>query len=152
MQRFWSKAEIAGSGCILWVAAKNSNGYGRFRLGDKVIDSHRVAFMLTYGEIPKGMLVCHTCDVRLCVNPEHLWLGTYSDNLVDALQKGRKFIPLERSFGEKHHASKLTTEQVLEIRRRHKETGIGWRRLSREYGLNGKTITHVLNRDTWKHI
>ncbi len=79
--------------CWLWTAAKRSSGYGMMRVGKKFISSHRYSYQLFIGKIKKGMDVCHTCDIRLCVNPDHLWLGTRKENMQDALKKGRLVFP-----------------------------------------------------------
>ena len=88
MQRFWSKTQ-QGDGCWLWEGGVLSDGYGAFWLEGSNKRAHRVAYLLAIGEIPDGMCVCHTCDVRLCVNPSHLWVGTRGDNLRDMGKKGR---------------------------------------------------------------
>ena len=92
-ERFWRHVDKAGD-CWLWTKAVDSRGYGRFGLkganaGGWVL-AHRYAFQLTRGPIPDGMHVCHTCDVRNCVNPDHLFLGTALDNMRDMIAKGRQ--------------------------------------------------------------
>lgn len=77
------------SGCWLWLGTTNPLGYGRFRLDGKTLSAHRVAYELFESKIPNNLCVCHKCDVRCCVNPAHLFLGTHKDNEQDKLAKGR---------------------------------------------------------------
>lgn len=93
MERFFSKVKKTNS-CWIWIADKFNNGYGRFKFKIdnkfKSCGAHRVSWRLHNGEIPKGMSVCHTCDIPLCVNPEHLFLGTALDNALDKVSKNRQ--------------------------------------------------------------
>lgn len=88
-ERFWSKV-LKTPTCWLWQGKKfPRTGYGQFTIRRKTVLAHRTAHELAIGPIPAGMLVCHRCDVRDCVRPDHLFLGTYSDNMRDASSKMR---------------------------------------------------------------
>lgn len=92
LDRFWSKvAVVPGDGCWEWIAGlKGNNGYGDFSLGvGRNIGAHRFAWAITNGPIGDGLFVCHRCDNRKCVRPDHLFLGTAGDNNRDMFAKGR---------------------------------------------------------------
>jgi len=95
--RFWAKVDRKSpSECWLWLADANypdHRGYGKFSVDGRSVRAHRVAYELEVGPIPAGKLVLHRCDVRRCVNPSHLFLGTHSDNAQDAYRKGRRTNP-----------------------------------------------------------
>lgn len=155
--RFWTKVNIKSpEECWEWTAWKNKDysgsgfilSYGRIRHNGSVKVASRVAWELTYGEIPEGMLVLHKCDNPPCVNPNHLFLGTSSDNTIDAINKGRRKI----RNGNQVNTSKLNESQVIEIRKKHKQGGISLAQLGREYGVRITSIHAIIHRRAWKHV
>jgi len=87
-ERFFEKVNKTNS-CWLWTGALTSRGYGSFGVEGKVTSAHRYSYQIHIGKIPKGLIICHSCDVPACVNPEHLWAGTTSDNMKDMVAKNR---------------------------------------------------------------
>lgn len=89
-QRYWSKVSIKGEDeCWDWLASLSSVGYGAFSIKNIQYSSHRIAWEFTNGKIPEGKLVLHKCDNRKCCNPNHLYIGTHSDNICDAITRNR---------------------------------------------------------------
>ena len=142
--RFEQKIKIADSGCWLWMAGKFHDGYGNFRMNDST-RAHRVAYELYVGKIPAGLQVLHRCDVRHCVNPDHLFLGTHQDNMTDCKLKGR------RPRGEDHPQAKLKEADILHIRELH-TTGTKQKDLCIMYSKSDGAMSDIVNRKLWKHI
>lgn len=134
---------VTESGCWLWTGASVS-GYGAINIGTKGgVLAHRVLWEMTFGPIPDGLFVCHRCDVRACVNPHHLFLGTNADNMADCHAKGRG------SYGSTRPAAKLTEDQVREIRAR-RATGESTKALGREYGVGHQIISSIALGKAWR--
>ena len=108
-QRFWDTADRSGD-CWLWQGNLGHFGYGKFSLLHKSFVAHRVAYKLAYGAIPEGAILRHTCDAPACIRPEHLIPGSQADNIRDRDARNRTVV------GERHHAHKVTAEQVRAIR------------------------------------
>jgi len=103
-ERFRSKTDKTTDNCWLWTGAKNGFGYGTIKIDGKTINAHRTALELEGIDIPSGMLVRHKCDIAACVNPDHLELGTQSDNMQDMYDRDR------------HPSPKLTRQDVERIK------------------------------------
>ena len=148
MERFMAKIAKQPSGCWLWTGSKLRVGYGKFCMNGIPGTAHRAAWELFNGPIPEGMYVCHACDVRACVNPDHLFLGSQSDNMLDASSKNR----LNTPKGSDHHSSKLTEEDVLAIRSRYTGRRGEQRRLADEYGVGPDQISRIINGKRWRWL
>lgn len=109
---------------------------------------HRVAYELAHGEIPSGMIICHTCDNPACCNPAHLWAGTNADNVHDRERKHRG----KHALGENHGRTSLTDQDVTNIIHRYRNGEITQRALAHQYGVNKNTIWNIINGKFWKHI
>ncbi len=158
--RLWQRVDMNPDGCWLFKGAAKSR-YGRIQFRDRLDLAHRVAWILTYGEIPDGMWVLHKCDVPKCVRPDHLFLGTPKENVEDMMAKGRHYHgdeqwtrkhPERVPRGEEMVTSKLTEGQVRRIRDRFAAGGVSKNRLAREEGVSHPTIRRIIARKVWKHI
>lgn len=148
--RIEASVERDAAGCWLWQKTCHKNGYGSFALGaGHNVLAHRGAYEAFVGPIPVGMRVCHRCDVRRCVNPDHLFLGTQSENIRDAVAKGR-IDRTTRVRGSAHPSSKLSEEDVPAILRRLR-AGETKASLARAFGVSDTIIRLIERGQLWKH-
>lgn len=131
--------------CWLWMGRKDKDGYGRLRVNKKIKVAHRIAWELAHGiPVPRGLYVCHHCDNPSCVNPDHLFLGTSSDNMLDAIRKGRYHF----TYGETNGRHKLNRIQVEEIR----TTTDPYRTIGERFGVTVSTVSAIKRHRIWKFL
>lgn len=141
----WVKDEA--SGCHLWTGAHLPKGYGIIkRPGERrQFYAHRLAYMIHKGEIPKRIQVCHSCDNPACVNPEHLFLGTSSDNHQDMKTKDRHL------YGERNGNAKLTKRDIIQMRAMQ-ASGIQQNKLALLFGVHPMTVSRIITGKRWAHL
>lgn len=144
---FWSKV-ARSEGCWLWTGTRHKEGYGMLRVpGDRSYKrAPRIAWLLTYGEIPDGMLIRHTCDNPPCVRPSHLLVGSTVDNVGDKVSRGRQL------KGEQVSNAVLTGDDVITIRNLYSTGRWTHQELAAMFGVSQTPIALLLNRKTWRHI
>lgn len=145
--RFEMQVMPALDGCHYWIGHATDSGYGHFTINYKNIRAHRMSYMLYKGEITDGLVVCHTCDNTLCVNPDHLFLGTNKDNYLDMVKKGRRWIT---KVGEEAGASKLTEDQVKEIL--SLKGVLSQSKIAKKFSVSQSNIWFIHNGKSWKNI
>ncbi|PEI49915.1 HNH endonuclease signature motif containing protein [Bacillus toyonensis] len=136
------------NGCFNVISHSKKNGYAQLTMRGKNISAHRFVYEEMFGEIPPGLVIRHKCDNRKCINPEHLETGTYKDNVMDMVTRGR----MRTLKGSSRRDAKLTEESVIEIRRLVKEENVSMKDLAERYGVAYGTIQNVVRRRSWKHI
>ena len=135
-------------GCLEWTGARWANGYGTIRSNTapyRAQYTHRVAFELAHGPIPTGMLVCHSCDNRLCCNADHLFLGTHEDNMRDMTSKGRQ------AKGSRTGTAKLTERDVVQMRELRSQ-GMTYRTIGARFGVGPGAASRACRGLLWAHV
>lgn len=152
--RFLKKIKIDNeTQCWNWTAGKYTTGYGHFKMKhsdgkQKKTRAHRVSWMIFKGEIPKNLLVLHKCDNKICVNPEHLFLGTGQDNINDMISKGRAKLSFP---GSKSPQAKLKENDVKEIRELC-DIGMPTKMIMKAFNISDSQVYRIKNRVLWTHI
>jgi len=138
-ERFWSKVLIKEPDeCWIWTAFIDRHGYGRFYVDGEMMQTHRIAYTLTHGPIPPGMEVCHKCDNPQCCNPNHLFLGTHADNMLDMRQKKRA-----RTLATKVKVTRTLKKQIREAYE-NEDTTIA--SLAERFGVHITTVATLLRK------
>jgi hypothetical protein len=142
--------EPTETGCVPWLGCKSHDGYGQVRyVGGRKGKSwyaHRLAWVLVHGPIANDEKVCHKCDNRACCNVDHLFIGTQAENLADMRNKGRA------CNGSRNGMSRLSDDDVREIRRRYESGGVLQETLAEEYGVRVSAISRIVRYVRWKHV
>lgn len=131
--------------CMLWLNAKNLDGYGHVKYNGRTENVHRIVWSYYHGPIPEGMCVCHTCDNPSCINPDHLFVGTRADNSRDMVEKGRQ------ARGSKHTSTHLTDIDVISIRASY-ASGARLRVLAEQYSVSISTMWKIVTGKYWSHL
>lgn len=167
IKRFWSKVDISeGSLCWEWQGSFFDTGYGFLTInvpterGNKTVSAHRTSFCISRGYLPTGLHVCHKCDNRRCVRPDHLFSGTARDNLLDMASKGRSLKGdrnPSRTQNSKmprgvRHGNSVFTDDVVQEIRWFCDQGCTYPQVAALYGANSVTIGYIARRQTWKHL
>lgn len=159
-EKFWEKVNIKSiDDCWEWQGRLYSNGYGgltEYDENNKRVKghlAHRLSYQFHNGEISKDNVICHKCDNRKCVNPNHLFEGTQKENIDDMFRKGRQPNSEELSCkGSTNGSAKLTEKEVIAIRNKYKPRIYTCKMLASEYGVSDILIQKIVARKLWKHI
>lgn len=145
-ERFMEKIQQTEM-CWIWTGLVSPNGYGRFFVNRRIgmMHAHRVAWIVFFRFIPNGFHVLHRCDNKLCVNPEHLWLGSREDNMKDMVEKGRS------QRGSRHWKAKLKEDDVSSIRERY-AAGETQDAIAQSQPVGQAMISRIVRRENWRHV
>ncbi len=144
LERLMEKLRVQENGCWNFQYIRADGRANTFYFRGKPSSAYRASYILHKGEIPDGLCVCHTCDNGLCVNPDHLWLGTYADNSRDMVKKGRGKPP----EGLRNPHARLNPDIVREIR----TSTLPGNQLAKKFGVTRSIIYDVIHKRSWKSV
>lgn len=147
-ERLRAGCVVAEDGCWNWKNVRPDGRANVFSYLGKYMAAYRASYLMHRGDIAPGLQVCHECDNARCVNPDHLWLGTQTENLNDCVAKGRNAVFL----GEAHGQAKLTEDDVRTIRADYAAGGVTLKALAARYGMSVPGIHHIILGRTWTHV
>jgi len=144
IERFYKNISIKNMDeCWDWKLRPNEDGYGKFKVKGKTLLAHRVSYFISHKTLGENMLVCHTCDNTICVNPHHLFLGKPKDNSSDMVSKNRQ------AFGDKNGRSKLSWELVGTIRSLF-SSGVSQSKLAKKFHVSDFVIWGIVHNKLWR--
>lgn len=144
--RLFNNTACLDNGCIKWLGGCAPNGYGKIKYKGQTLSTHRVSFQLCKGEIPDKLWILHSCDYRPCINPKHLFLGDAKINKHDSMQKDR------HAYGESHGNSKLSCEDVQNIRELLREETLTQEMIAQRFGVTQPTINWIKFNRHWNWL
>ena len=151
--RFLAERRLTPDGCWLWGTSTQPGGYSTMSIENINLRTNRLSYCV-FSDLPlQNELVCHKCNVPLCIKPKHLYAGTHSDNMKDAVRAGAHYFSRfrNRRLGEQNPAAKLTPKKVRAIRKEYRQ-GLSGNVLAKKYDVNRATIYFILNGVTWRHV
>lgn len=140
-------SSVVDCGCVEWNRCLGSHGYGEITYKQLKLLAHRLSFELHVSTIPEGMLVCHACDNRKCINPKHLFVGSHRDNFIDMVKKGRRRV----AKGGSNFMCKLSDSQVRDIRKEYATTKTSHRKIAKQYGVNHRLVGRIIKGEERRH-
>lgn len=144
-RHYRKRTRLGPKGCWLWLGCKTKRGYGRVTFQQRNFILHRLVWSILKGPVPRGIDVCHRCDIPACWNVDHLFLGTRQDNLSDAVAKGRM------ARGSAHYNARLRESDIEDIRRRLL-VGHTHREIADSYCVVRETISQIAQRKNWAWV